>query len=165
METQPSRHYYFARHVCGRCSGGKVDRREMSKRGVICVFLFCGRTACVLTHKQSRTAACATVYCTTNRSRPSAILNFFFFIFFPPFELQFRARPSVARRRSWKQNDGEKSVRLLFLRGRISRPLLRPPPSPPTSSMRLYPRSREKRGTLEDCIKNLVFLKHARLIT
>lgn len=34
-----------------------------------------------------------------------------------------------------------------------------------TSSLRPYPRSREKRGTLEDCIKNLAFLKHARLIT
>lgn len=128
METQPSRHYYFARHVCGRCSGGKVDRREMSKRGVICVFLFCGRTApCWHINKVTLQLAPLFIAQQAARAPPPCWI---FFIFFPPFELQFRALPSVARRRSWKRNDGEKSVRLLFLCGRISRPLLRSPPRP-----------------------------------
>lgn len=86
-----------------------------------------------------------------------------FFHFLPSLRA---AVPSSAKRRTKAlvetKRRGEKCQAVVSLWEDLTSSLTLPTP---TSSLRLYPRSREKRGTLEDCIKNLAFLKHARLIT
>lgn len=118
METQPSSHHRRGGHVCGRCRSDKVERREMSKRGVICVFFFCGRAA-PCWHLNKVALQLAPLFTAQQDTYPPCWISFFFPFSSLTVVLSFTQCPTRALVEMRRLHD---SVMLLFLCWRILLP-------------------------------------------